>query len=422
MSLLTKIQALEDKRQRIFAFVLVSMACVDFLSGLATIAMGQKFLGIIFVSLALAFGLVFLPLQMNGFSVLSRIAVPYYAAVVLFIAASYYGPNANVQISIFIGAIYPFIVFEPTDRKYILACLPAPLLFLLGVELTNYSALQNLLGDGSQLHEFSTLTRLSMTVTAFFIVNATLLMFSYQNGKYEEKLQAANHNLDTLIRTICHDIRNPLMVSIGYTSLLKKNIDPSQDKPVGAIIRANNQIQRIINSVIEMQKLKGGKFKINIESVRLKAVFDECLFTLQNIIEEKGVTINFQTQDELYVKGNLTLLAQSVINNILSNAIKFSPKDSVIDIAFKRVENGSVSIKITDRGIGIPKPLLEKIFDPSAKTTRLGTNAEKGTGFGLPIAKAYLEAMGGDIKVTSKTKDEDSVNHGTSFEILMEAV
>ena len=78
-----------------------------------------------------------------------------------------------------------------------------------------------------------------------------------------------------------------------------------------------------------------------------------------------------------------------------------------------------VVVSVTDTGIGIPDTLLKTLFESNAKTSRLGTSGEKGTGFGLPICKSYMDLYGGKIEVTSKTADEFPDDHGTTFTLRL---
>lgn len=107
-----------------------------------------------------------------------------------------------------------------------------------------------------------------------------------------------------------------------------------------------------------------------------------------------------------------------VLNNIFSNAIKFSSENSKIELNV-REETRYIRLSIRDNGIGIPSNLVSRLFDHLSKTTRKGTKGESGTGFGLPLANAFVKAFGGKITVISKTEID---NHGTVFHIYLQKV
>ena len=106
---------------------------------------------------------------------------------------------------------------------------------------------------------------------------------------------------------------------------------------------------------------------------------------------------------------------QNVINNIISNAIKFSFPENTIHIESCVQDDTYVRIEIRDKGVGIPNKLKNIIWDDTRKTHRDGTWGETGTGFGMPLAKKFMEAQGGRIEVESVSREEDPHNHGTRF-------
>ncbi|NRA46218.1 MAG: ATP-binding protein [Oligoflexales bacterium] len=106
-------------------------------------------------------------------------------------------------------------------------------------------------------------------------------------------------------------------------------------------------------------------------------------------------------------------LLNDVINNLLTNAIKFSYDNGTITVKCYLSQDWKV-VEIIDKGMGIPKNLIGKLFDYYKSTSRLGTQGEKGTGFGLPLVKSFMDAYHGciDVKSTEKGKGE---GHGTTF-------
>ena len=104
---------------------------------------------------------------------------------------------------------------------------------------------------------------------------------------------------------------------------------------------------------------------------------------------------------KLYVLAEETSFINSVLVNVLSNAIKFSSRGSVIKVRASAGDN-DVTLTVTDQGIGIPPELLDKLFEPSEPTTRPGTDGENGTGFGLPLTSKFVAAYGGSVSVDSK--------------------
>jgi two-component system, sensor histidine kinase and response regulator len=111
-----------------------------------------------------------------------------------------------------------------------------------------------------------------------------------------------------------------------------------------------------------------------------------------------------------------TSFINSVINNILTNAIKFSHPDSAIEINAS-IADKKVSVSFRDNGIGIPDGILKDLFDLDKATSRAGTQDESGTGWGMPLVKNFVEAYGGKITITSSEKDTGTRKRGT--EVLL---
>lgn len=147
---------------------------------------------------------------------------------------------------------------------------------------------------------------------------------------------------------------------------------------------------------------------------------DGAILMVEPKAEAKNVTINVhyaRTRDILCAAESLALTHQ-VLVNILSNAIKFSRLGGKVDIFIARNE-ASVDIMVRDYGVGIPPNIMEGLFNPSQPTTRAGTAGEKGTGFGMPLAKAYVDKFGGQLRVESQTPDISPDKHGTNVVISL---
>jgi signal transduction histidine kinase len=117
--------------------------------------------------------------------------------------------------------------------------------------------------------------------------------------------------------------------------------------------------------------------------------------------------------------GNESLLIHSVFGNIVSNAIKFSPRGASLDFYISPSSGGWLEIRIRDHGIGIPKEIWHAFEKGGAIESRLGTQGEKGTGFGLAIARAYVEKMEGNLHLSSQTQEESPKDMGTEIRIQL---
>jgi signal transduction histidine kinase len=111
-------------------------------------------------------------------------------------------------------------------------------------------------------------------------------------------------------------------------------------------------------------------------------------------------------------------LSNSVINNLIGNAIKFSHAGQTIEVS-ARLDGDYVELKIRDFGVGIPDEKLSTLFTKRGSPSSKGTRGEKGSGYGLPIAKAYLDQYGAEIRVESSEEKYSPEQHGSTFTLRL---
>jgi signal transduction histidine kinase len=155
--------------------------------------------------------------------------------------------------------------------------------------------------------------------------------------------------------------------------------------------------------------------------VCLTEVVQNIKLSLEN--KAKSVNVGLVIENKLphgtKVFADKVALTHNVLANFVSNAIKFTPKGKNVVISLWQEET-TVKIAVQDRGIGIPPSLLEKIFDTNAKSSRAGVHGEKGTGFGMPVAKFMLERFGGSLHISSRTKEQHH-EQGTTVTVSLNA-
>lgn len=212
-----------------------------------------------------------------------------------------------------------------------------------------------------------------------------------------------------LIRILCHDLGNALAVIDMSSNIVIKKLKIEQEqveffqKNMDRLKRAIHTQREIINDVKEKEALDSGKSHVSLRPVSLNTVFDKVKFIFQDRLEEKDIELNINIGDaeSTYVMAEVVSLSNNVINNIISNAIKFSPDGAQIDINTWN-DQQYVYVSIQDYGIGMNQELLDNIFSQTAQTSRPGVNGETGTGFGMPLAKTCMAKFNGEIIVESQ--------------------
>ena len=266
-------------------------------------------------------------------------------------------------------------------------------------------------------HQDTYLLSLNMIQLQLMIMIAVWNYSRFQNLN-RARIEEQKRNQEILLRVISHDVRNPMQVIVNAAErLLKPNVDLGRAEE--QILKASKTIIGIIDHTKEQILLANSKISLNSTTVDLSALVERAAQGITDLAKEKGVQL------EVKVRGTGGFFAvvdeqrfhDQVLENLLINAIKFSHPHGRIRISLSRTSR-SVYIVIQDCGIGIPKKLLPQLFEfvPTAK--RRGTAGEVGSGFGLSIAKSYLNAMGGTIHVRSREKIGDGKS-GTAVKIVL---
>lgn len=156
---------------------------------------------------------------------------------------------------------------------------------------------------------------------------------------------------------------------------------------------------------------------ITLQPVSITIALDEAVQLAEQRLLDKKLTIT-RNAAEASVSAERSALINSVIGNILSNAVKFSQPGTAIDIT-GRTEGGTYHLAIRDHGIGMPAKIRNHLFDFTKSHSRKGTAGEKGTGFGMPLMRKFVLLFGGAVEVVSRDIAEHPADHGTEFRITL---
>lgn len=231
--------------------------------------------------------------------------------------------------------------------------------------------------------------------------------------EYEKMIKLKNEYLSR----ISHELRTPLNAIIGFTQLLQiaeENetlSDGTMSEYVAYISKSGTSLLSLVEDVLNLSKVSGGKLHLSIERVVLKDIVDYCLKLFSKKITETGLRVINKTGGELCYMDYHKL--QQVIINVLSNAIKYNRADGSIIIESSMLtegENSYVYLTIKDTGIGISREKLKRLFHPFERLGMENSDIE-GTGLGLALSKDLMKAMNGNIYCKSKR------NKGTEFTI-----
>jgi signal transduction histidine kinase len=222
--------------------------------------------------------------------------------------------------------------------------------------------------------------------------------------KQRKELEHLNATKDKFFSIIAHDLKNPFASLIGASDLLvnqSNDFNPDQIKTFSGIINNSaRQAHRLLENLLDWSRSQTGTIVWKPAQQDLWNLVSEVVLLLTGSAENKGITIESNVQENLSVYADFNMI-NTVVRNLISNAIKFTPKGGKIIVSSKIIE-GKIEIHIQDNGIGIKPENIEKLFRIDEQLTQLGTENEKGTGLGLILCKEFVQRHNGRIWVESE--------------------
>jgi PAS domain S-box-containing protein len=206
------------------------------------------------------------------------------------------------------------------------------------------------------------------------------------------------------VATASHELRTPLTSIIGSLGLLRGGSAGQLPQPAQKLIdiayRNGERLGRLVNDILESEKAESGQFKLSIEVLSLRALAAESVDANQSYAQRFGVGLALVASgaDASCVVDRARL--HQVLTNLISNAVKFSPRGSHVQVAVRH-EDSSAVVAVTDHGPGIPQDFRAHLFERFTQADSSDARHGGGTGLGLSIARSLAEQMGGNIEVDS---------------------
>jgi len=226
-----------------------------------------------------------------------------------------------------------------------------------------------------------------------------------------------------------HELKTPLTSIKGYSDIIidnmKEKIDSGVYRMIESINRAADRLHRVVNNILDVTRIEHKRLRLKPEMIDLGAVAKDCIDELSQFSLKRGITFDcdFEKGDLQFYGDKMKM--QQVFTNLFSNALKYSPDGSVVEVAIRKQNQERFHIVVRDHGIGIDKTEQKNIFDPFyevGSANRHSTDFSKfmggGTGLGLSIVKGIIERHGGKIWVESEGVKENSFP-GSEFHITL---
>jgi len=226
-----------------------------------------------------------------------------------------------------------------------------------------------------------------------------------------EKLNELNKSKDTILSTISHDVRGPIGNMKSFIDLIIDNKSDYNHAEIMNFIstlgKQSTSVYYTLNNLMLWANNQHNNITFNPKYQSIEPAVKSNIDLLESTANNKNITIRNKIDANISVFFDLILIS-TVIRNLISNAIKFTPKNGEITIDIEETETNMI-ISVKDTGIGIPLERIDRIFNESCYETTFGTNAEKGSGLGLKICLEFVKKHKGEIWVKSE------VNQGSIF-------
>lgn len=215
--------------------------------------------------------------------------------------------------------------------------------------------------------------------------------------------ETANRAKSNFVSGMSHDLRTPLTAILGFAQLLEAGtppLTPIQKVRVEKILGAGWYLLKMIDDTLDLALIESGRVSLSMETVSLAELLGDCEGMVELQAEQCGIRIVFPQFDSPCPVNTDPIRLKQVLLNLLSNALKYSPKDSVVEVVCGQSAAGRLRVSVKDAGKGLPADKLAQLFEPF---NRLGQEEGpvEGTGLGLVVSKRLIEMMGGAIGAES---------------------
>jgi len=221
-----------------------------------------------------------------------------------------------------------------------------------------------------------------------------------------ELLQTINAEKDKFFSILAHDLKSPLSAFLGATQILTEeiqNMTLEEIKEIAISMKESaSNIFGLLENLLEWSRLKRGMMGFTPETFNMKQIITASIGVLTESARKKEITIDYSLPEDITINADLHMF-ETVIRNLVSNSIKFTPKYGEINISATITEDNNIEVKISDTGIGMDKELISRLFLLNEKTSRKGTEGEPSTGLGLLLCNEFIEKHRGKIWVESES-------------------
>ena len=219
------------------------------------------------------------------------------------------------------------------------------------------------------------------------------------------ELRKVNAEKDKFFSIIAHDLRGPISTFVGLTQIMVDDVtDLTREKILTFsmnMLKSATNLSLLLENLLEWSMMRQGLIVLDRKELKLFPIVDESITIVIETANKKGIEITNDVPDDLVVYVDSKII-QTVIRNLVSNAVKYTHRGGNIRLSAQANEDKCVELSIQDSGIGMSRTMIDQLFQLDVRTNRKGTDGEPTTGLGLQLCKEYIEKHGGEIRVESE--------------------
>jgi signal transduction histidine kinase len=225
---------------------------------------------------------------------------------------------------------------------------------------------------------------------------------------------SANRSKTLFFANMSHELRTPLNAIIGFSQLLETDVFAGKRVEYARLIHSSGlHLLDLVNDLLDTSRIESGKLQLSDADIYIADLIEECCNVVAPRLRANQLRLVQKVAGELpIIRGDDRALKQ-ILLNLLTNAIKFSTADGVIEVFAALTSSGEFAFGVRDEGIGVPLADQARIFERYGRARLEAALAQEGTGLGLPIVKGLVEAHGGRITL------ESELGHGTCVTVWL---
>lgn len=220
----------------------------------------------------------------------------------------------------------------------------------------------------------------------------------------EKSLRKLNATKDKLLSILSHDLKSPFNSLMGLSEILYEEIDEMPKDRIKNLVHSiketSNETYNLLNNLLHWALSQQGQITVKRQKLEFNSLISRSLKQYEKLATQKQITIYRDFTSELFIKADTDTI-ELIVRNLISNAIKFTPKGKNIYVS-TTINKGSAELRIKDEGVGITPDILEDIFTLTLTSSTCGTEQEKGTGLGLLLCKEFADLNDAQIEIQSE--------------------